>query len=332
MADNGTASGRAGWSAFNEQERLAALADLQVIEGGPDPLYERIARIGRAALRFPRAHVSLITQDRQILKTSSNYPGNETSREASVCNLAIRGDVPLIIPDMKLDGRTDCMSVVTVEGARAYWGAPLTTRHGHNLGAFCLLDTVPRYPQEPDIAILRDLARLTIECMELRSQASTDVLTGVQSRRSLLAEGAELFDSLGEGESMSCILLDIDNFKLINDNHGHAKGDDVLRDVAGLLHGALREGTPFGRIGGEEFVILLPGENLAGAHAVAERLRRLLVGDKIAGLPVTASFGVAERIAGDGSLQDMLDRADRHTYEAKRAGRNSTRPALQGLA
>jgi diguanylate cyclase (GGDEF)-like protein len=313
----------------SEADRLAALADLHVAEGGPEATFDRIARIGCAALRFPSAHITLVTRDLRIAKNRDPSSSDEIPRNQSICNFTIQGYEPLVIPDTLLDERVrDLSAVKKSHGIRSYWGMPLTTRHGYNLGAFCVLDTVPRHPLEADLEILHDLGRLTVECMELRAQAKVDVLTGAASRRALYEEGSHLFGMLGEQDRLGCILLDIDHFKLINDNLGHAKGDEVLRDLAVLIHSGLRSDTPFGRIGGEEFVILLPGEGLAGACAVAERLRRLLESTRVAGLQITASFGVAERLPGDGSLNDVLARADEQTYEAKRAGRNCTRPIL----
>jgi diguanylate cyclase (GGDEF)-like protein len=327
MVESGTQTLHPARQMPSEAERLAALADLHVAEAGPEATFDRIARIGCTALRFPSVHITLIAQDLQISKTSDSSAGNTMPRNQSICNFTIQDYEPLIIPDTLLDARVRDLPAVTGKlGIRSYWGMPLTTRRGHNLGAFCALDTVPRRPVQADLEVLRDLARLTVECMELRAQAMVDVLTGAASRRALYEEGSRLFNALGRDERLGCILLDIDHFKLVNDRLGHAKGDDVLRDMAVLIHGALRADTPFGRVGGEEFVILLPGEGLAGAYAVAERLRRLLETTRVGGLQVTASFGVAERLPGDSSLSEVLARADAQAYEAKRAGRNCTRP------
>ncbi|MGN6580980.1 MAG: sensor domain-containing diguanylate cyclase [Bordetella sp.] len=329
MADSGAQMVLAGRQMPNEDDRLAALADLHVTEGGPEATFDRIARIGCAALRFPTAHITLISRDLRIAKNHDPSSSDEIPRNQSICNFTIQGYEPLVIPDTLLDERVrDFAAVKKSHGIRAYWGMPLTTRRGYNLGAFCVLDTVPRHPTQADIEVLRDLARLTVECMELRAQARVDVLTGAASRRALYDEGGRLFNRLSDEDRMGCILLDIDHFKLINDNLGHAKGDDVLRDLAVLIHSDLRNDTPFGRIGGEEFVILLQNEGLAGAYAVAERLRRLLEATRVAGLQITASFGVSERLPGDASLADVLARADEQAYEAKRAGRNCTRPVL----
>jgi diguanylate cyclase (GGDEF)-like protein len=313
----------------DEQERLAALADLHVVDGGHEAVFDRIARIGQAALRFPLAHVTLITADRQILKTSGEMPNVVPDRSLAFCGLTIQGSDPLIIPDAQLDARVAHFpQVAGSPGIRAYWGMPLTTRHGYNVGAFCVLDFVTRHPGEADLSVLRDLARLTVECMEMRAQASTDVLTGVQSRRGLFSEGERLFArrSSANPGALSCVFIDIDRFKLVNDALGHAKGDQVLRDFAVLLHGALRAELPIGRVGGEEFIVLLPGESLAGAYAVAERLRGTIEQATLGGTHITASFGVAERLDTDVSLDDLVRRADQQLYEAKRAGRNTTRP------
>lgn len=329
MADSGTQMALANHQMPIEADRLAALADLHVADTGPEAIFDRIARIGRAALRFPSAHITLIMHDLQIAKNHDPSASDEMPRNQSICNFTIQGYEPLIIPDTLLDERVrDLSAVKKSHGVRSYWGVPLTTRHGYNLGAFCVFDAVPRHPLEADLDILRDLGRLTVECMELRAQAKVDVLTGAASRRALYEEGSHLFGTLGEQDKLGCILLDVDHFKLINDNLGHGRGDDVLRDLAVLMHSALRTDTPFGRVGGEEFVILLPGEGLAGTYAVAERLRRLLESTRVAGVQITASFGVAERLPGDGSLDDVLARADEQVYEAKRAGRNCTRPIL----
>ena len=181
MIDTGILAAQAGRNMPSEADRLAALADLGVAEGGPEATFNRIARIGGAALRFPTAHITLITQDQRISKTSCTPVS--VPREESICSVTIQGYEPLIIPDTQLDGRVSDLAVVTGEtGLRSYWGMPLTTRHGYNLGAFCVFDAVPRHPLEADLDILRDLGRLTVECMELRAQAKVDVLTGAASR------------------------------------------------------------------------------------------------------------------------------------------------------
>ncbi|WP_205747025.1 GGDEF domain-containing protein [Deinococcus sp. KSM4-11] len=125
---------------------------------------------------------------------------------------------------------------------------------------------------------------------------------------------------------MSIIVTDIDHFKLVNDQHGHAFGDDVLRAVGKRLRrnvGGI--GGMVGRWGGEEFIVVLPGVAKPDALVLAERLRREIGDTPLAGLPVTASFGVSS-YRGTGDTPDQLfGRADMAMYEAKRAGRNAVR-------
>jgi diguanylate cyclase (GGDEF)-like protein len=125
---------------------------------------------------------------------------------------------------------------------------------------------------------------------------------------------------------LSIVLFDVDHFKRINDQRGHAAGDHVLSEIGSMIRGTLRR-SDFGvRWGGEEFVLALTSTDLEGGRTVAERLRLAVEGLAISdakgvGIPVTASVGLAARFAGE-TLQDLLGRADAAMYEAKAAGRN----------
>ncbi|WP_246105010.1 GGDEF domain-containing protein [Rhodoligotrophos appendicifer] len=128
------------------------------------------------------------------------------------------------------------------------------------------------------------------------------------------------------GGAMSVLMLDLDKFKLINDTHGHLAGDAVLKKVAARCKAAVRESDVFARIGGEEFVALLPGTDEVGAIVLAEKLRSIIEGLKIKTeaetLRVTGSIGVASVAPNDRSISSALNRADRALYAAKDAGRN----------
>jgi diguanylate cyclase (GGDEF)-like protein len=162
---------------------------------------------------------------------------------------------------------------------------------------------------------------------EQREGAGLDPLTGLLNRTSLrlrfdeLVEQASLF-----GEPVSVIALDVDHLRAINDEHGHARGDAVLREVAYLLRRRLRSFELVYRIGGEELLVLLPGTSLLDAAGVAERLRRAIVTVRPGGLDVTASFGVAEADQ-DASLTETLAAADGALLAAKAAGRDCVRVA-----
>jgi len=170
--------------------------------------------------------------------------------------------------------------------------------------------------------------KLAAKLDEARKQiieiAITDGLTGLYNRRHLSVRfEEEIQRSLRLGKTLSCILSDIDRFKPINDNFGHLAGDVVLKDIATLMHDAVRAYDIVGRFGGDEFLVILPDTEIAAALEFAERLR-VAVKEKVApdGRPITMSFGVTSLPEGNETLHDMLKRADERLYEAKAGGRD----------
>jgi diguanylate cyclase (GGDEF)-like protein len=165
---------------------------------------------------------------------------------------------------------------------------------------------------------------------ELRQQSRTDPLTGCLNRRAALERlEAEAARARREGQPLTVAVLDVDHFKHVNDGHGHAAGDAVLRELVRRLGGALRASDSFGRLGGEEFLVLWP--HAADPQAIAERIRDAVAGHPFVvgrALRVTASVGVTTT-AGDEPVDVVLARADEALYEAKLAGRDrvAVRPA-----
>jgi diguanylate cyclase (GGDEF)-like protein len=162
--------------------------------------------------------------------------------------------------------------------------------------------------------------------------ARTDHLTGVLSRGALYAQAQRDLQRARRQQSFTAaFIVDIDNFKTINDRFGHAQGDAVLRHVARHGQAVLRCSDLFGRYGGDEFVAILPETDLLTAAAIAERLR-IAVADPEAALaddlpPPTVSIGVAAGAAGAHSVDELVAQADAALYNAKNAGRNRTRVA-----
>jgi len=163
---------------------------------------------------------------------------------------------------------------------------------------------------------------------QLRELADTDALTGTFSRRAFLERAVEEFQrSRRYGHPLCMAMLDIDAFKAVNDRHGHGAGDQVLARVAAVCIAQLREGTDHcGRLGGEEFGILLPETDLAGAQVGAERLRMAIrdLAFEATGqtFGVSVSIGVAALSAGDDTFASLMARADAALYEAKSSGRD----------
>ena len=163
---------------------------------------------------------------------------------------------------------------------------------------------------------------------ELKSMARVDGLTGLWNRRYFVELGQrEAARAEREQKPLSLVYFDVDNFKAINDTYGHQAGDQVLRDMARLGRNSLREFDIFGRMGGDEFAILLPGVMEDDAAQVAERIRVSIEGHVVA-LPqaevrFAASFGVAGFGAGAACLTSLIRNADVALYQAKYAGRNT---------
>jgi diguanylate cyclase (GGDEF)-like protein len=164
---------------------------------------------------------------------------------------------------------------------------------------------------------------------KLRTQSLRDPLTGLYNRR-YMEDALERYVSLAErtGSPTSVIMIDLDNFKRLNDEHGHAKGDAVLRDVAAQLVGGLRPSDFVARNGGEELMVILPGCSLEGAQIKAEGLRVRIEGlSEAHGVPISASFGVATVPETSTSPADVVPMADAALYAAKQAGKNCIRLA-----
>ena len=197
------------------------------------------------------------------------------------------------------------------------------------VGSFALLTLVALLFAGPILRLLGDFRRVA-------SQATTDSLTGLGNRRMLDEElTLEWRRADRVGDSLSFVLLDLDNFKRVNDGHGHLAGDAVLCAVGELLASGVRQVDLAGRYGGEEFGLILPGTDLLGAQNLAERLRTALAAAQVevaegTSLTTTASFGVASK--GElPSAEALVAAADQALYEAKRAGKNRVVPEPPGV-
>jgi diguanylate cyclase (GGDEF)-like protein len=178
-------------------------------------------------------------------------------------------------------------------------------------------------------AIFDDISETVRLQQELQAQAHRDFLTEIANRRYFFHLGArELARAERYGGDVSLIMLDIDHFKMVNDTHGHAAGDIVLKAVAQICKTGLREIDILGRIGGEEFAILLPQTSGDTAREVAERIRNAVqdaavpAGNGLPAIQVTVSMGVSTEKAVHVSLDDLLQEADTALYKAKHTGRN----------
>ena len=178
------------------------------------------------------------------------------------------------------------------------------------------------------VVVSRDITEQKRLEADLREMAATDMLTGLPNRRHFLGqlEQEKARVSRAEEKCAAVLMIDIDHFKMVNDTFGHATGDQVLRHLATLMREGLRKIDTLGRLGGEEFAVILPGADLPAAEIFAERLRNKVAETPTAHqswtIPLTISIGVTEIKPDDARADDALTRADRALYRAKECGRN----------
>jgi diguanylate cyclase (GGDEF)-like protein len=162
--------------------------------------------------------------------------------------------------------------------------------------------------------------------LQHREEAVIDPLTGLLNRKALASRFQELELQACQSEASVCVIAsDLDSFKQVNDQHGHARGDEVLREVTRAMRDCQRTFELMYRVGGEEFLTVLPGIDLPEGVAVAERLRRAVAACRPAGLKVTISAGVAAASGAEVSYESLVGAADRALYEAKNSGRDTVR-------
>jgi len=307
----------------DEEKRLQTLHTLRVLDTAPEERFDRLTRLAKRLFEVPTVLISLVDANRQWFKSRVGMKATETPRRISFCAHAILGEDLFLIPDAQRDPRFADNPLVTGEPfIRFYAGQPLRASDGTKLGTLCLIDQRPRRLGEEDIALLKDLATMAEQELMAFHLATTDELTGICNRR-----GFETLSrhALGvcrrRGQPATLVYFDLNDFKPINDELGHAAGDAVLRRFAGGLREALRESDIVGRLGGDEFVALLIDTPPEGTQAALERLRGLVSRDLGDGLPpIRFSAG---QVGYDGQssvdVAVLLADADRAMYAEKRA-------------
>ena len=308
--------------------------------------FERITRVARRALQVPVAAITLLNDEKQWFKSAAGWGISELPRAHSICQVTVQENRLLAIGDTLEDPRTaQSPIVVSAPRFRAYAGYPLVDEHNDVAGTFCVLALQPREFTAADRQTVADLAAmsqrellsshltdahsaLTSKLSVARREAMMDPLTRLWNRRGasvLLTSALGVADQ--RGTPLTLALLDLDNFKRINDDYGHQIGDEVLRKVASRLIGAVRSNDVVCRIGGDEFLVVMADTDEPAAETVAERIRSAItdtvVPTRDGALPMTVSVGCIVRPPRDDVPVDtLLERADQALLRAKSAGRN----------
>ena len=330
----------------DEPMRLAALREMKLVDTPLQERFERITRIAKRLLDVDIAAISLVEADRQWFLSIQGLNECETSRDVSFCGHTILDSKLTIIPDAREDDRfVDNPLVVGPPNIVFYAGSPVVSRDGHAIGTICVIDSKPRVLNEEDLQCLQDLAALvenelqsaSANAMQAflleevtveRRRAQIDSLTRMWNRDGILRLAQEAIARTRAGQQGSAfVMVDLDEFKAVNDTFGHAAGDEVLRASSRRMLSALRESDVLGRIGGDEFLLVLsPCDSEKTAELVATRVTQRLTASPITSgknqIPVAASIGVQYvEPHSKRSLESILKRSDAALYDAKRAGR-----------
>lgn len=335
----------------NESERITALYALDVLDTPAESEFDALVKAAAAVCDAPISLVSLVDTDRQWFKANHGLAGaTQTPRSIAFCAHAILQEGLFEVFDATLDPRfSDNPLVSGAPDIRFYAGAPVRLNNGHCVGTLCVIDSQPRVLNERQREVLRCLAQATAQAMEGRhalqqvrglvgdlsqaaaeaqQRASHDPLTGLLNRASFGACLQAALDAVANDphEPAALLCIDLDHFKIVNDTCGHAAGDLLLQQIAGMLRNAVRKGDAVARLGGDEFAILLTSCTVVSAQRLAEKICatfdnfRFVHGDHR--MKVGTSIGLA---VVDGRWADtagLLQAADACCYAAKQAGRN----------
>lgn len=262
----------------NEAYRLRTLYALNMLDTPAEERFDRLTRLTQRMFNAPIAVVTLIAEQRIWFKSCIGLDASETHRDISFCGHTIAGNDILIVEDASKDERFIDNPVVTAEpGIRFYAGCPIRAGNGQNLGTLCVLDYRPREFTEEDIEALQDLTAMVESELRAIQLATMDELTGLSNRRGFIQLAGHLLKiARRRQEPATLAYLDLRDFKLINDNFGHAEGDLALQAFAGLICENFRDSDLLGRIGGDEFVVFLMGSGLKDARPVIDRFNQAL--------------------------------------------------------
>jgi len=306
----------------NEAQRLEILKTLGLLETPPEERFDRFTRFAQRLFDVPIAFISLIGEDIQWFKSMTGIELERNPRELSICSHTMLEDQFLIVEDAIADDRFRHNPAVTNPPyVRFYAGIKLNARDDICVGTLCIVDTKPRSVTGDDIEILVDLARMVEQEFRTQSMATTDELTGLSNRRGFRSIAQHAI-ALCRRHSKPATLMffDLDGFKEINDNFGHAEGDKVLRDIGQLMIREFRNSDVVARLGGDEFCVLLTGTNAEGVDKPLENLEKALYEENM-NLPYNVGYSVgtvAFEQDRHKQIEDLLLEADASMYRHKK--------------
>lgn len=328
----------------DETLRQSTLEEMDLLDTPAEHYLDTLVKLTQKLAQVDTVLISLIDQDRQWFKARIGLDASETPRNVSFCGYAILGEGTLLVPDATHDPRfVDNPLVLNAPYIRFYAGHPLRAGNGKAIGTLCMFDPRPRVLSEAQRTNFKDLATLAEGYLQLRSliqnnrdlrlkmdreqrKAMLDPLTQLWNRGGLIAF-QDQERRLAEQSSLrlGAIYADLDHFKSINDNYGHASGDQVLCECARRLRAALRPDDLVVRQGGEEFVALIRVKDSEELERIAERVRQMIGSEpmQLSAGPLRVSLSIGcTLLTDDEQIDQALERADTGLYTAKQSGRN----------
>lgn len=312
----------------DEEGRLCAMHRYGLPDAVSQEPLDRIVKIAQAGTNSPIAAVSIVERKRQSFLAIRGMPDTPLALDQSICAITIKDNRPLIIEDAQHDSDVAGYDLVSGSaGIRSYLGVPVVSADGYNLGTVCVMDTKSRRFTEQDVTILVNLARLAAAQLATRQPESYDFLTGAMTRRRFQLEVEREFERATRYERPASLLfLDVDDFREVNKRLGPGMADEVLKTVSNRCSEALRTTDSFGRIGGEEFAMLLPETLAYESSQCAERLRevisKLRFRSEAGVVAITASFGISPLNDTIKSATQWFAQADIALYAAKQSGQD----------
>ncbi len=308
----------------DESQRLATLHSLNVLDSEAEERFDRVTRLAKRLFNVPIALVSLVDENRQWFKSCFGLDVRQTPRDISFCGHAILSNEPFVVEDASEDERfSDNPLVMGEPYIRFYAGVPLVYEDGSKLGTFCIIDREPHHLSDEEMVDLLDLAKMAERELAATHYATIDELTGISNRRGFynLSEKALSYCQMGSFP-YSIAYLDLDGFKAINDEYGHAAGDDALVAFTDIMRASFRDSDVFARIGGDEFVVFMSGASNQVAHIAINRFRESVDQyNNTSGNPYEIKFseGIASARPQDKwTVEEMLEQADQLMYQCKK--------------
>jgi diguanylate cyclase (GGDEF)-like protein len=307
----------------DEKSRLKTLVSLNILDTFHEERFDRLTRMACKLFDVPIAVVTLVDDKRQWFKSCIGLNVTETARDISFCGHAILSDEVLVVSDTEKDVRfADNPLVIGDPHIRFYAGCPIKSLSGSRLGTLAIIDGKARTLSKQDLDVLKDLASMAERELAFIELATIDELTGLSNRRGFMTS-ARYVINLCDRQQISCslIFIDLNDFKNINDQFGHAEGDRALVAFSNLLKNNFRNSDVFARLGGDEFVVLLTDTTKSDAETAMRKLQKSI--DEYYfqtnhGYSISCSYGIAGPDSNQHiTIEKLLKDADSLMYEHK---------------